>query len=405
MNGVGRVTATLVQVFGYGLTRYAEAIDAGERVLAELGYDCDESVKANLACSLAYAHINVGSCERALERSEFALVQSEKRGDTECFAEAIGARAGALFGLGRHQEAVMLARGRLAALAEAPGCLLEKANALGWLSILVIGEDPRESLSASVESADLARRAGSRQLEIWRMNGIAEESFFLGDWSDTLAVISELEQKELTSIQRTELNCTEAMLAALTGSPTRAISLLEERAAYLSSSEFVAERATYFMARSVLSLATGDIESARRESANAVSASPMGINSPRSLAIQAHACLWLREAEGLRETLRTMKAFPGRWMAAARLTAEAGLAALEGRVDEASHAYRKAVEAWRALDCTLDLALCELDMVLVLSPDHHYASAAKEARGIFTDLGAKPFLERLDQATGLARAN
>ena len=124
----------------------------------------------------------------------------------------------------------MLARGRLAALAEAPGCLLEKANALGWLSILVIGEDPRESLSASVESADLARRAGSRQLEIWRMNGIAEESFFLGDWSDTLAVISELEQKELTSIQRTELNCTEAMLAALTGSPTRAISLLEERA-------------------------------------------------------------------------------------------------------------------------------------------------------------------------------
>ena len=41
-------------------------------------------------------------------------------------------------------------------------------------------------------------------------------------------------------------------------------------------------------------------------------------------------------------------------------------------------------------------------MVLVLSPDHHYGHllpAHKEARGIFTKLGAKPFLEkRLDQA-------
>ena len=98
-----------------------------------------------------------------------------------------------------------------------------------------------------------------------------------------------------------------------------------------------------------------------------------------------------------------MKAFRGRWMAAARLTAEAGLAALEGRVEEAAEAYRGAIEAWRALDCTLDLALCELDLVLLLGPDHPDATAAKEARDIFTQLGAKPFLERLNRPWGSDR--
>jgi len=96
-----------------------------------------------------------------------------------------------------------------------------------------------------------------------------------------------------------------------------------------------------------------------------------------------------------------MRPFRGRWMTAERLTMEAGLAALEGRVQEAAETYRRAVEAWRALDCTLDLALCELDRVLLLGPDHPDATMAKEARDIFTELGAKPFLERLNHAARL----
>jgi hypothetical protein len=87
-------------------------------------------------------------------------------------------------------------------------------------------------------------------------------------------------------------------------------------------------------------------------------------------------------------------------MAAMRRTSEAGLAALEGRVEAATEAYREAIEAWRALDCTLDLALCELDLVLLLGSDHPDATAGKEARDIFTELGAKPFLERLNRAAG-----
>jgi hypothetical protein len=85
-------------------------------------------------------------------------------------------------------------------------------------------------------------------------------------------------------------------------------------------------------------------------------------------------------------------------MSAGRLTTEAGPAALEGRVDESAESYRAAIQAWRPLDCTLDLAMCELDLVLLLGPDIPDATAAKGARDIFTQIGATPFLERLDNA-------
>jgi hypothetical protein len=85
-------------------------------------------------------------------------------------------------------------------------------------------------------------------------------------------------------------------------------------------------------------------------------------------------------------------------MSAGRLTTEAGPAALEGRVDESAESYRAAIQAWRALDCTLDLAMCELDLVLLLGPDVPDATVAKGARDIFTQIGATPFLERLDNA-------
>jgi hypothetical protein len=182
--------------------------------------------------------------------------------------------------------------------------------------------------------------------------------------------------------------------------PEEASACLDRRADGLAAAERVTGRTTYLRARALVSLVAADLEAARQESAEAASADPMGINSPPALAIQARACLWLRDAEGARAGLTGMKAFPGRRVAAARLTAEAGLAVLEGRVDEAAEAYREAVEAWRVLECTLDLALCELDLVLLLGPDHLDATAAKEVRDIFTQLGVKPFLERLDRAVG-----
>ena len=205
-------------------TRFSDEIERCERVFHAVGDDGDERVRAKLACELAWAHDDVGSYERALEWSETALVLAERLDDIELLARAIGAKAFALFSLGRHREAVILARGHVA-LAEAAGSLLEQA--IGWieLSLFVFDDDPREALSAAIEAAELGRRAGHRGLEIMNLLNAAEGSLFLGEWSDTRAAITELGQRDLPSDQKAYLSCTEAMLAALTGRPGRGLGL------------------------------------------------------------------------------------------------------------------------------------------------------------------------------------
>ncbi|MGA2805408.1 MAG: adenylate/guanylate cyclase domain-containing protein [Acidimicrobiales bacterium] len=399
-NAVGRATVGLAHVLE-DISRFSDLIERCERVFHATGDSGDERVRAKLACELAWAHDNLGSYGRALEWSETALVLAERLDDIELLARVMGAKLLALFNLGRQREAVVLARGQVV-LAEAAGSLLEQGLGRNCVSLFIFEDDPQESLSGALEAAELARRAGHRGFEVMNLLNGAEVSLFLGAWSDTRVTITELRQRDLPSEQRAYLSCTEALLMALTGNPEEALTLFE-RADRWAATEMVTGRATYLMDRSLVDLAAGDLEAARRESAEAVSADPTGINSPRSLAIQARACLWLRDVEDARKALAGMKAFRGRRVATARLTAEAGLAALEGRAEEAAEAYRGAIEAWRALDCTLDLALCELDLVLLLGPDHPDATAAKEARDIFTQLGAKPFLERLNLAVGSER--
>jgi len=397
-NAVGRVTARLSRVLAE-LSRQSEAIERCEAAFEASGDDGDERVRAELACELAQDLSGIGQSGRALDWAETALVLAERLDDTELLARAIGRRALALYNLGRHREAVMLARG-MAVLAAEAGALREEATAWIGLSVFVLDDDPRESLAAALVSAQLARRAGLRGLELTNLLNSAETSAYLGQWGDTRAALAELAQRELHGSHLGWFDYLQALLAAFTGDLTEASALLDQHAEEIRTTEYISQRTTYLNARSMVSLVAGDLEAAWREAAEAAAADPMGINSPISLGIQARAALWLRDAGRARQVLSAMQGFRGRLMGAARLTVAAGLAALEGPPDEAAEAYRQAIEAWRALDCTLDLALCELDLVTLLGPDHPEATAGKEARDIFTQLGAIPFLERLNRAIG-----
>ena len=85
------------------------------------------------------------------------------------------------------------------------------------------------------------------------------------------------------------------------------------------------------------------------------------------------------------------------------MTAEAGVAALEERHDEAATAYAGALDAWRAINSPLDLALCALDRAILRGSDPAAGGEDDEAREIFTRIGAAPFLARLDRAAAAAR--
>jgi tetratricopeptide (TPR) repeat protein len=400
-DAVGRSTSRLAEVLGIGLERIADAITRAQDVFTELGDTGSERARADLAAAIASLRSGSGASEQALAWAETACTLAERLDDTDLLGRAIGAKSAVLFRVGRHREAVMLARGRMA-LAESAGSLVEQALASLYVSIFALDEDPREAIRLQLTSAELARRAGVRNLETVNLLNAAEGATNLGQWDDARAALIALRLRELPSPRQTQLELCEAVLAALSGDTALAFERLGATAD-ADGTEDVTARANGHLARAEVFLATGDLETAHRHASAALAAEPSGINSPAALAIQQRAALWLGDLERAREALTGMQAFRGRWMAAVRMTAEAGVAALEERHDEAATAYAGALDAWRAIDSPLDLALCALDRAILRGSDPAAGGGDDEAREIFTRIGAAPFLARLDRTPAAAR--
>ena len=400
-DAAGRSTARLAQVLGDGMERVADAIALAQPLLTELGETGNERARADLAATLASLRSSSGASEKALDWAETACTLAERLDDTELLGRAIGAKSAVLFRIGRHREAVMLARGRMA-LAATAGSLVEHALATMYVSLFVGDEDPHEANRLQLEAAELARRAGARSLETVNLLNAAEGATNLGRWDDARAALSALRQRDLPSPRQTQLELCEAVLAALSGDTALAFERLESTTG-ADESEDVTARANNYRARATVYLAAEDLEAAHRNASAALAAEPSGINSAAALAIQQRAALWLGDLGRARDSLADMQAFRGRWMSAVRLTAEAGVAALEGRNDEAATAYARALDAWRAIDSPLDLALCALDRAALRGPIPAPVREDDEAREIFATIAATPFLERLDRTSTAAR--
>ena len=400
LDAAGSSTARLAWAMGDGLSRNSEAIEIAERTLTRLGDTAGERGRAELAATLASLQSSAGASDRALVLAEMACVLAERIDDADLLGRAIGAKSASMFRLGRHREAVMLARGRMALAADA-GSLVERSVATLYTSIFVIDDDPHEAVRLQLEGAELARRAGVRSLETVNLINATEGAIMLGRWDDARSALSALSQRDLPSARQTQFELCDAVLAALTGNTALALARLESTASAATSEDLTA-RSNNYLGRSQVHLAIGELETAYQDAATALEAETSGINSPSALAVQMHASLWLGDAGRTRSALAAMQAFRGRWMAALRLTAEAGIASLEGRYDEAAATYARAFDAWRALDSPLDLAMCALDRAAVRGAGVTVGNDDDEAREIFTSLGAVPLLARLDRAAEAA---
>ena len=375
-----------------------EAIERSERAYERVGPGGEPRARAKLASSLAMIYSHGAEVERALVWCETALGLAEQLDDSEVLASALGARSLALFTLGRHREAVIVARG-MAAIADEDGVLGEQARSRLALSLYMLPDDPRSTVSVALESVELSRKAGRRNMEITNLLNIAESSIYLGLWDEARSAMTELHQRAIGPGNEGWMSGLEGMLAALSGEFELARELLAGQNNWADGDGPLAEQTTRLTSHAFAALAADDIEVAQRDAALAVSLDPMGINVSAALGIQLHSALWLRDLEGARVALASMTKIRGRTIVALRRTAEAGIAALEGRIDDAAGAYRDAIEKWRVLESLLNLALCELDLVLLLGAEHPDATAGKEAKDIFTQLGARPFLVRLSAAT------
>jgi class 3 adenylate cyclase/tetratricopeptide (TPR) repeat protein len=381
--------------------RPSDAIERMERALEKLGDDHQE-IRAELYAALANANATIGAPDRGLGWVERALPIAERLGLMDLLLRAVRLKSWTLYDLGRHQESLMLARGRLA-LVEEMGSLLDRAGASIQLGVGLLDDDPAASLEAALEAAALARRGGDRTMEGFALGNAAETGMWAGWWAEAESALQQLRER---NVAHPNLASLEPMLAALRGDTTGAIHRLDEIAADLEGAESVQTRTTYLGIRAMVDLADGDAPAAFEHAMAAVTADPSGINSSMALSVAGRAALWLGDQVKAREALAAMEVFRGRWMRAVMATVEAGLAALDGTPEESLSGYRRAIEAWRVLETPLDLALCGVDMGTLLGMDHpEVADAVEESKAILERLEAKPFLDRLEQQEQASRTS
>jgi hypothetical protein len=162
-------------------------------------------------------------------------------------------------------------------------------------------------------------------------------------------------------------------------------------------------KSTIHAARSHVALAAGRFDQALSEALERGALSP--INAAAAFAIAARAALWMGDSERAAAALAALDATGthGPAITHHRTTITAGIAALEGRVDESLAGYRQALAGWRQAGLPVLEALTAIDMATLLDPSARAVREAEvRAREILVGLGARALLERLDAA--LARS-
>ena len=314
-------------------------------------------------------------------------------------ADTLITRGTALAWLGRPHEGIgAIETGHR--LASRHGLDLTDARALNNLASMSADTDPRAGLDAARTGIALARRLGYRHFQI------LDNAFVLairaGEWDWAAAQVEPMLGEEVETLTRAVALSDIIQVRAFRGEPiAEALADLE---ALPTSGVDPGKSANIAGARAAAAFAAGQYDAARAEGHRFAEVFVQA--NLEGLLIATRCSLLLREQGRAAEELVLVESDERRGAAvtADRMTLRAGLAALEGRGDDAARLYRESLRAWRELGLPWDEALCALDMATLLDPaEPEVRAAAEAARAILTRLRAMPFLDRLDAA--LARSS
>ena len=371
-----------------------------EGAVARLTGTTDDEARAGLLSNLSRAYMRSGQALRSIETADRALEVAERRHLDRIIAETFNNKGSSLGYLGRQREAVALLTAAVD-LAHDRGFVAAEIRARSNLAASM-DADPRRVREILDVAVGLARRVGNRSLANWAAITRLYGAFLTGEgWEDALveadrdlaearayATASPLDEIRSLSIQ--------ALMRVARGESTDATLAGLEALAEQTSDSF-GPAAVHFL-RGDRALLAGDYAEACREMLLASVEPNVG---QIYLVSAVRAALWGRDIATAREIADRLDAHPdsGAAITAARIAARAGIAALEGRPDDAIAGYRDALARYRAMGQDFDLACTALDFALLVGPEEPSArAAADEARPIFERAGARPYLERLDAA-------
>jgi class 3 adenylate cyclase/tetratricopeptide (TPR) repeat protein len=394
-------TARAIAALGRVLTsaRHADMADellaAAAVEFADLGED---PAVAAIGGQLARAAYLNGNGQRAVELAERVLELAEHLDLAPIVADTLVTKGSALAQLGRMTEGLALLRAGQE-LAERHGLAETVGRALANRPAYEVYLDPRSVLEMVRGAMVVARRLGIRNPVI--VGNGANAALRLGEWTWAVNAVEAELAEDLEPSDRSELLVWIAWLRAFTGDATDDV--LAEIDELNAGATDLYRRLGSTWARAPTAFVAGRFREAHDDWRTVIDA----FESPADLPIAARAALWAGDADLARDDLAKFDAagVHGPPLEADRATMRAGIAALEGRSVDALGLYREALRTWRDLGMAWDEGQTGLDMATFLDPSEpEVRAAADAAREIFTRLGARPFLERLDAAIGRAAA-
>jgi len=394
---IARAYTTLASILASN-NHAKEARDILRQAVDELAGVAPGADMVRLEAELGRAYLMSGQPELALPVVEQALVRAEATAQLESIAELLVSRAWAVTRAGRPREALVLLRGTVQ-FCDEHGFLNARMRSGMNLSAWETVDDPRRAMMDAAAGLEIARR---RRVAGWSgalAGNWAEGAFEVGEWDAILALADELDAEGLLPADESaNIFVSVYLVRAYRGGADEAAAALQRVFGPLLDDFQVARG--YHDTFAHLRFIAGDYESMRRHALEIVAGGAMYAYDALP---GARASLWLRDPAGLRDALgdRVLgraTASEGRATDHRLATLRAGLAALEGRVDEARAGYLGAEAGLRDLGVRFELGLACLEHATFLPDDPTAAAAAEEARAIFTDLGAVTLLARLPDA-------
>ncbi len=345
---------------------------------------------------LAYTYYAVGRLRRAIEIADQALEVAERFSLARPLARALQIKGTALTQLGRQREGIgIIEIGR--SIAQESDFDLELLRAFNYLVHVESVRNPQHALANAHKGLALARRLGSRMMIIWLLDSVAIAVVRTGDWPWLLGEFEAMLNEETEPIHRAVLLTGVCRFLSLRGESVE--NRLDEIETLVKSDPQL--RAGFLDVRAATALALGQLAEARIDSY--ASLEEFSGFAPIALGRAARSALWARDLGSAAADLErlTSSGLHGPSVDADRITIAAGLAALEGRMQESLALYQTALQKWRDNKLPWDEALTAIDMATLHGLDEAEVRAAVvTGREILVRLGATPFVERLDAIAG-----
>ncbi len=372
---------------GQGRKLLVDALDEPGLEPADPGFIELSQQLASFEMRLSHNAESVAVADRALPAMEAA-------GAERLVVETLITRGAALANLNRPVEAVVTLTGARA-IAERRGMLNASVRAVINIGYVLEPDDPLLGFQVSREGYEQGLRYGTAVGVRYLLGNACDGAFQVGEWDWAQREVRKQLDQGVETRERLWYESIDLIIRALRGEPIRTAG--EELMKIAHGFDDVQYKIFLMDALIHAGLADGRLADVQRLADESLA---LGFAGIEGAILGARASVWGADADAARRYLAAYEgARPGRRTDAQRVTVEAGIAMLEGRVAEARQLYADAQRQWDELGLTTWLAFCRIDLLETgaMEPAER-RRAADAARAYFSGLGAAPLVARIDAA-------